>query len=88
MSIDEKISQLNIILPKATPPVGSYVATKQVGKLLYISGQISIDADGNLIKGYEIKKNVTGIDLVYSPKKTPFLKYISEFGMYICIKEH
>ena len=58
MSIDEKISQLNIILPKATPPVGSYVATKQVGKLLYISGQISIDADGNLIKG-KLGKNFT-----------------------------
>ena len=51
MNIDEKISQLNIVLPKATPPVGSYLATKEVGKLLYISGQISIDAEGNLIKG-------------------------------------
>jgi len=51
MSLDEKIKQLNIILPKAAAPVGSYVATKEVNKLLYISGQISIDADGNLIKG-------------------------------------
>ena len=51
MNIDDKINQLNIVLPKATPPVGSYVAIKEVGKLLYISGQISIDGDGNLIKG-------------------------------------
>ena len=51
MNIDEKINQLNIQLPKANPPVGAYVATKQIGKLLYISGQISIDAEGNLIKG-------------------------------------
>ncbi len=51
MNIDEKINQLNIVLPKATPPVGSYVAAKEIGKLLYISGQISIDSDGNLIKG-------------------------------------
>ena len=51
MSFDEKISELNIVLPKANPPVGSYVATKEVGKLLYISGQISIDENGNLIKG-------------------------------------
>ena len=36
--------------------------------------------DGNLLKNYELKNNVTGIDLVYSPKKTPFLKNISEFG--------
>ena len=31
--------------------MGSYVATKIVGKLLYISGQISNDENGNLIKG-------------------------------------
>ena len=51
MNIDEKIKNLNLILPIASNPVGSYLATKEVGKLLYISGQISIDKDGNLIKG-------------------------------------
>ena len=51
MDFEDKINELNIVLPKATPPVGSYLATKEVGKLLYISGQISIDSDGNLIKG-------------------------------------
>ena len=51
MSFKENIEKNNIILPKAADPVGSYVATKVVGKLLYISGQISIDADGQLIKG-------------------------------------
>tara|TARA_B100001029_G_C14861173_1_gene339188 strand:+ start:92 stop:553 length:462 start_codon:yes stop_codon:yes gene_type:complete len=51
MKIDEKLSQLKIILPTATDPIGSYVAAKEVGKLLYISGQVSIDKNGNLIKG-------------------------------------
>ena len=51
MSFDEKIIELNIVLPKANPPVGSYVATKEIGKFLYISWQISIDENGNLIKG-------------------------------------
>ena len=58
MKIDDKINQLNIVLPKATPPVGSYLATKEVGKLLYISGQISIDSEGNLIKG-KLGKDLT-----------------------------
>ena len=49
--IEEKIKSLNINLPDPKSPVGSYVATKIVGKLLFISGQISIDKDGNLIKG-------------------------------------
>ena len=51
MSYDDKIKQLNIILPKAADPVGSYVATKITGKLLFISGQISINENGELIKG-------------------------------------
>ena len=38
MTINKKIKELNIIvLPEAKAPVGSYVATKTVGKLtLYI----------------------------------------------------
>ena len=51
MNFEENIKKNNIILPKAPDPVGSYVATKVVGNLLYISGQISIDDAGNLIKG-------------------------------------
>ena len=51
MSIDEKLNEMGLVLPKATDPVGSYVATKISGNLLYISGQISIDAKGQLIKG-------------------------------------
>ena len=51
MSYDKKIKELGIDLPEAKAPVGNYVATKIVGKLLYISGQISIDSNGNLIKG-------------------------------------
>ena len=38
-------------MPEAKAPAGNYVATKVVGKLLYISGQISIDEKGELIKG-------------------------------------
>ncbi len=51
MSIDDKLKEIGLVLPKATDPVGSYVATKITGTLLYISGQISIDAEGQLIKG-------------------------------------
>ena len=51
MDIENKIKDLNINLPEAKPPVGSYVATKIVGNLLYISGQISISENGELIKG-------------------------------------
>ena len=51
MNFEKKIEELKILLPEAKPPVGSYVATKISGNLLFISGQISIDENGNLIKG-------------------------------------
>ena len=51
MNFENKIKELKINLPEAKPPVGSYVATKIVGNLLYISGQISISENGELIKG-------------------------------------
>ena len=51
MLFENKINELKIKLPKAADPVGSYVATKISGKLLFISGQISIDENGVLIKG-------------------------------------
>ena len=51
MNFEENIKKENFNLPDAPAPVGSYVATKIIGKLLYVSGQISIDESGNLIKG-------------------------------------
>lgn len=51
MSIENKLKELNIQLPTPKDPVGSYVASKIVGRLLFISGQISTDENGNLIKG-------------------------------------
>ena len=51
MNFQKKIDELKIKLPEAKPPVGSYVATKIIGNLLFISGQISISDSGDLIKG-------------------------------------
>ncbi len=51
MKPEENLKKLNIYLPNAPDPVGSYVASKIVGNLIYISGQISFDVDGKLIKG-------------------------------------
>ena len=49
--IDDNLKKLNIILPDPKGPVGAYVATKIVGKLLFISGQVSIDKSAKLITG-------------------------------------
>ena len=76
MTINNKIEELKIILPEAKAPVGSYVATKIVGKLLYISGQISIDENGKLIRG-KIGKELT-TDEGYDAAKRCGLSIVSQ----------
>ena len=79
MDFEDKIRELKIELPAAKDPVGSYVASKIVGKMLFISGQISISANGELIKGkigkelkteegYEAAKRC-GLSIVAQAKK-------------------
>ena len=58
MNYEDKIKELKIELPEAKAPVGSYVATKITGNLLYVSGQISINSNGELIKG-KVGKDLT-----------------------------
>jgi len=49
--ITDNLKKLNIKLPNAPAPVGSYVAFKKVGNFLFISGQLPISSDGKMIKG-------------------------------------
>jgi len=56
--ISENLKKLNIELPVAPAPVGAYVAYKIIGKILYISGQLPIDKNGNILKG-KIGKELT-----------------------------
>ena len=58
MNIEKKLKELNIELPNAPDPVGAYVAFKKVNNLLFISGQLPISNDGNMIKG-QIGKDLT-----------------------------
>ena len=37
MTVEHNLKKLNILLPKAADPVGSYVATKISGKMLFIA---------------------------------------------------
>ena len=56
--ITDNLKKLNIELPNAPDPVGAYVAYKIINNLLYISGQLPIDADGKILKG-KIGKNLS-----------------------------
>ena len=76
MNFDENIKKNNIILPEAASPVGSYVAAKISKNLLFISGQISMDENGKLIKG-KIGKDLN-TDEGYSAAKRCALSIISQ----------
>ena len=76
MSVEDNLKKLNLNLPKPADPVGSYVATKITGKLLFISGQISINGKGELIKG-KIGKELN-VDDGYEAAKRCALNIISQ----------
>ena len=76
MSAEDKIKKNEIVLPKAADPVGSYVATKISGKFLFISGQISMDENGELIKG-KIGKDLN-TDAGYNAAKRCALNIIAQ----------
>ena len=76
MSYEEKIKELKISLPEAKAPVGNYVATKVSGKMLFVSGQISIDDNGQLIKG-KVGKDLN-TDAGYNAAKRCALSIIAQ----------
>ncbi len=51
MGVEDRLRELGLELPKAAAPVASYVPTVEAGDTLYVSGQISMAADGSLIRG-------------------------------------
>ncbi|MBW7947070.1 RidA family protein [Sphingosinicella microcystinivorans] len=51
MSIEARLAELGITLPKAAAPAANYVPTVLHGNTLYISGQIPFRADGTLVLG-------------------------------------
>jgi enamine deaminase RidA (YjgF/YER057c/UK114 family) len=42
MAIDEKLAELNIALPEAAVPVGSYVPVKLAGGMAFVSGMLPL----------------------------------------------
>lgn len=49
--IETRLSEMGLTLPEAPAPAANYVPFVVSGNLIFVSGQISIDADGKLITG-------------------------------------
>ena len=50
-TIEDRLAALGITLPAAPNPVANYVPYAVTGDLLFVSGQISKDADGAIVAG-------------------------------------
>ncbi|MGI9404307.1 MAG: RidA family protein [Hyphomicrobium sp.] len=50
-TVEARLQDLGVVLPDAPRPVANYVPSLMSGDLLFISGQISMDADGKIITG-------------------------------------
>lgn len=51
-TIENNLKNLGITLPQPAAPVASYVPFSIVGQTLYISGQLPVQPDGQMIKGH------------------------------------
>jgi|TARA_B110000444_G_C18384254_1_gene386257 enamine deaminase RidA (YjgF/YER057c/UK114 family) len=51
MDPESNLKKFGITLPDAPKPVGAYAAYIKSGNLVFISGQVSFDKDGKLIRG-------------------------------------
>lgn len=78
-------------LEGATPALGPYSAGVAIGDLVFVSGQIPTDADGNLPEGIEAQTRQSimnlkavleagGSDLQHVVKTTVFLRDMDDFA--------
>ena len=51
MTIDDRLSELDIVLPNVSPPGGLYTGAVKTGSLLYTAGAGPVRADGSLVTG-------------------------------------
>jgi len=48
-TVEKKLAELGIALPKPASPIANYIPFVSVGTLLFVSGQICLDASGKLV---------------------------------------
>jgi enamine deaminase RidA (YjgF/YER057c/UK114 family) len=58
MSPEDKLKELDIDLPEAPGPLGSYVSCVQTGQLIFLSGMLPL-RNGKLVRTGRVGENVT-----------------------------
>jgi len=58
-TVEKKLAELGIVLPTPTTPVANYIPFVRVGALLFVSGQICLDASGKLVAKGKLGEGVS-----------------------------
>jgi enamine deaminase RidA (YjgF/YER057c/UK114 family) len=61
-TVDKKLAELGITLPTPASPVANYIPYTQVGGLLFVSGQLCLDASGKLVAKGKLGGGVSAED--------------------------
>jgi enamine deaminase RidA (YjgF/YER057c/UK114 family) len=48
-TVEKKLAEIGLVLPTPTAPVANYIPFVRVGTLVFVSGQICLDARGQLV---------------------------------------
>ena len=58
-AVDKKLGKLGIALPTPASPVANYIPFVRAGAMLFVSGQICLDAGGKLVAKGKLGKGVS-----------------------------
>lgn len=59
MTIEDKLAEMGVTIPDPKPALGSYVPAVQTGNLVFVSGNLPIQADGSLLHSGKLGEDVS-----------------------------
>ena len=59
MNIEDKLAEMGVTIPDPKPALGSYVPAVQTGNLVFVSGNLPIQADGSMLHSGKLGVDVS-----------------------------
>ena len=59
MTIEDKLAEMGVTIPDPKPALGSYVPAVQTGSLVFVSGNLPIQADGSMLNSGKLGEDVS-----------------------------
>ena len=59
MTIEDKLAEMGVTIPDPKPALGSYVPAVQTGNLVFVSGNLPIQADGSMLNSGKLGEDVS-----------------------------